>query len=103
VVIEWSERASADIRDLHAYIAKDSPYYARRFTDKIIASVEKLVEFPKIGRVVPEAEGRDDIRELIYQGYRIIYLLKSDNVFIVTILHGSRDLAAGELKPWDVV
>ena len=40
---------------------------------------------------------------LIYQGYRIIYLLKSDNVFVVTILHGSRDLAAGELKPWDVV
>jgi len=39
---------------------------ARRFTDKIIASVEKLIEFPKIGRVVPEAEGRDDIRELIY-------------------------------------
>ena len=40
---------------------------------------------------------------MIYQGYRIIYLLKSDNVFIVTILHGSRDLAAGELRPWDVV
>ena len=53
MVIEWSERARADIRDLHAYIAKDSPYYARRFTDEIIASVEKLVEFPKIGRVVP--------------------------------------------------
>ena len=103
MVIEWSARASADIRDLHAYIAKDSPYYARRFTDKIIASVEKLVEFPKIGRVGPEAEGRDDVRELIYQGYRIIYLLKSDNVFIVTVLHGCRDLAAGELKPWDVV
>ena len=103
MVIEWSERASADIRDLHAYIAKDSPYYARRFTDKIITSVEKLIKFPKIGRVVPEAEGRDDIRELIYQGFRIIYLLKSDNVFIVTILHGSRNMAASELKPWDIM
>ena len=103
MVIEWSQRARADIRDLHAYIAKDSPYYARRFTDKIITSVEKLIKFPKIGRVIPEAEGRDDIRELIYQGFRIIYLLKSDNVFIVTILHGSRDLAASELKPWDII
>ena len=92
----------ADIRDLKAYIAKDSPYYARRFTERVIASVEKLEEFPKIGRPVPEAEGRDDVRELIYQGYRIIYLTKPDRVFIVTIMHGSRDLAGNEVKPWDV-
>jgi toxin ParE1/3/4 len=65
----------ADIRDLKAYIAKDSPYYARRFIERIIASVEKLAEFPKIGRA--EAEGRDDVRELIYQGYRIIYLTRA--------------------------
>lgn len=102
MVIEWSQRARADIRDLKAYIAKDSPYYARRFTERVIASVEKLEEFPKIGRPVPEAEGRDDVRELIYQGYRIIYLTKPDRVFIVTIMHGSRDLAGEEVKPWDV-
>ena len=103
MVIEWSRRARTDIRDLKAYIAKDSPYYARRFVERIIASVERLAEFPKIGRTVPEAEGRDDVRELIYQGYRIIYLTRPDRVFIVTIMHGSRDLAAKEVKPWDVV
>jgi len=102
VVIEWSHRARSDIRDLKAYIAKDSPYYARRFTERVIASVEKLEEFPKIGRPVPEVEGRDDVRELIYQGYRIIYLTKPDRVFIVTIMHGSRDLEGEEVKPWDV-
>ena len=103
MVIEWSRRARTDIRDLKAYIAKDSPYYARRFTDRIIASVEKLAEFPRIGRTVPEAEGRDDVRELVYQGYRIIYLTRLEWVVIVTIIHGSRDLAAKEVKLWDVV
>jgi toxin ParE1/3/4 len=102
VVIEWSRRARTDIQDLKAYIAKDSPYYARRFTERIIASVEKLAEFPKLGRAVPEAAGRDDVRELIYQGYRIIYLTRPEGVFIVTILHGSRDLAARDVKPWDI-
>ena len=102
MVIEWSRRARADIRNLKAYIAKDSPYYARRFTERIVASVEKLAEFPKIGRPVPEAEGREDVRELIYQGYRIIYLAQPERVFIVTIIHGSRNLAAEEIKPWDV-
>jgi plasmid stabilization system protein ParE len=101
-MIEWSRRAQADIRDLKAYIAKDSPYYAQRFTERAIASVEKLEQFPKIGRPVPEAEGRDDVRELIYQGYRIIYLTQPGRIFIVTIIHGSRDLSGGEAKPWDV-
>jgi len=34
-----------------------------------------------------------DVRELVYQGYRIIYLTRPEWVFIVTIIHGSRDLA----------
>jgi len=101
VVIEWSRHARTDIRDLNAYIAKDSPHYARRFTERIVGSVEKLAEFPKIGRLVPEAEGRDDVRELIYQGYRIIYLTRPEWVFIVTIVHGSRNLAAKGVKPWN--
>ena len=102
-MIAWSHRARTDIRDLKAYIAKDSPYYARRFTERIIASVEKLEDFPKIGRPVPESEGREDVRELIYQGYRIIYLIQPGRIFIVTVIHGSRNLAGEEAKPWDVV
>ena len=42
------------------------------------------------------------MRELIYQGYRIIYLTRPERVFIVTVIHGSRNLAAKEIKPWDV-
>ncbi len=102
-MIEWSRRARTDIRDLKAYIAKDSPYYARRFIERVVASVEKLEEFPKIGRPVPEAEGREDVRELIYQGYRIIYLTQPGKIFIVTVIHGSRNLAAKEVKSWDMV
>lgn len=101
-MIEWSQRARTDIRDLKAYISKDSPYYALRFTEKVLASVEKLEEFPKIGRPVPEAEGRDDVRELIYQGYRIIYRTLPERIVIVTIIHGSRNLADKEIKPWNV-
>ena len=100
-MIEWSYRALADIRALKAYIAKDSPYYARRFIDRVMASVEQLEKLPKMGRPVPEA-GRDDVRELIVQGYRIIYLTQPDHVFIVTLIHGSRNLAGEEVKPWEV-
>lgn len=89
--IEWSVRARTDIEDLKSYIAKDSPIYARRFADRIFTAVEKLISHPQIGRVVPEAN-REDVREIIFEHYRIIYLVKPNKVFIVTIIHGSREL-----------
>lgn len=97
--ISWSVRAATDLRD---YIAKDSPYYARRFIAKIIAAVETLADHPQIGRRVPEA-ARDDVRELIFRGYRIIYLAREEHVYMVTVIHGSRDLAAQAPKPWEIV
>jgi len=51
---------------------------------------------------MPEAEGCEDVRDLIYQGYRIIYLTLPEKIFIVTVIHGSRNLAGEEVKPWDV-
>ncbi|MGH8580034.1 MAG: type II toxin-antitoxin system RelE/ParE family toxin [Gammaproteobacteria bacterium] len=58
MTIRWSARARSDIRDLQKHIAKDSPYYARQFIGKIFGAVEKLVDHPRIGRQVPEADLR---------------------------------------------
>ena len=99
--IDWSARARNDIRDLQEYIAKDSTYYARRFVEKIFKAVEKLTDHPKIGRRVPEAD-RNDVRELIFQNYRIIYLTRPDSIYIVTVIHGSRDLSKQAAKPWEI-
>lgn len=62
-----------------------------------------LQAHPEIGRPVPEAEDREDVRELIFQSYRIVYLLEPEQVYILTVIHGSRDLAGQEKKPWEVV
>lgn len=35
----------------------------------------------------------EHIREVIYQGYRIVYRLRPDTIEIVTVVHGSRDLS----------
>lgn len=70
--IEWSQPARDDLAQIHAHIAADSPRYARQFSERIIGAVRKLHEFPLIGRKVPEAD-LDNVRELIFQNYRIIY------------------------------
>ncbi len=43
-----------------------------------------------MGRRVPEAE-EENIREIIFQNYRIIYRLETEQVLILTILHAARD------------
>ena len=100
--IKWSARSRTDLQELKRYIAQDSPYYAQHFIARILTWVEKLAEFPDIGREVPEAGERNDIRELIFQGYRIIYLRQSTHVYIITVSHGSRDLSGMKDKPWDI-
>ena len=48
-----------DMESIREYIRKDSEYYAARFIGKIINAVERLEQFPKMDRKVPEAEEED--------------------------------------------
>ena len=99
--IEWTEPAELDLGDIYAYIARDVPIYAEQFVDRIVETVDLLGEQPLMGREVPEAE-RDDVRELIFQNYRIMYLVRTDRLYVVAVIHGSRDLTRMENKPWEV-
>ena len=80
--ITWSDIAEADLDELYDYIARDVPYYAEQFVDRLIEAVGALKDHPRLGRRVPEADDREDVRELIFQGYRIIYLVESEHAHI---------------------
>jgi toxin ParE1/3/4 len=69
--VTWSEPAVADLVAIHDYIARDSPHYAQRFVERLVAAVEPLESFPQLGRIVTEGDGRH--RELLVASYRIIY------------------------------
>ncbi len=100
--IDWTEPAISDLTAIREYIGKDAEYYASSFIQKIIEAVEKLKRFPKLGRMVPEAEEKN-IREIIFQNYRIMYKIQKNQIFILTIIHGSRNLSSLESKPWEII
>jgi len=100
--VEWTDPALDDLAAIRDHIAKDSPYYARQFIERIFDAAETLKDHPQIGRPVPEAD-QDTVRELIFQGYRIIYRTKTDRVQVATVIHGSRNLAGFPTKPWEEV
>ena len=99
--VNWTLKAQSALDGIYNYIHQDAPFYAERFVQHIIESADRLEDFPLSGRVVPEAE-RDDIREIIFQSYRIIYwVINSERIDILTVLHGSRDLTNPEHQPWN--
>lgn len=67
-----------------------------------MGAVENLSTIPEMERVIPETN-MPDIRELLFQNYRVIYRLETDRVLIVTGLHAARDLTRQTPAPWDVL
>jgi toxin ParE1/3/4 len=85
----WSPSALRDLAEICDYIARDSEYYARLFARRVMSAVELLCLFPESGRIVPEFQ-RPDLRELIFQNYRIVYRIKDGDVQIAAVVHGAR-------------
>ncbi len=89
VKIKWSPRAAAHLTDICDYIAEDSKVYARIFSQKVLALIKEISQFPQSGRVVPEYQDKN-LRERIYGSYRIVYRVKKEVLEVVAICHGAR-------------
>lgn len=91
--LSWSPTARLDLRDIAAYISEDSPRAATKFVQHIFEAVERLMEFPDSGRVVPEFDD-PSIREIIRRPCRIVYRHKSADhvVEIVRVWHAARGI-----------
>jgi addiction module RelE/StbE family toxin len=85
----WAPQAIQDVEAIRAHVARDSVHYADLVVERIVAAVERLVDHPRSGRIVPEL-GDVSIREVIHGNYRIVYRLRQDIVEIATVFHGAR-------------
>ncbi len=100
--IKWSVPAVDDLESIRDYIARDSTLYAASFIEKILKIIDMLEELPEIGREVPKADD-PNIRELLFQNYRIMYRVLHDAVQIIAVIRGSRDITKWPLKPWEII
>jgi toxin ParE1/3/4 len=100
--VRWSLTASQDLQELEDFIGRDSILHAINFIDRVVESAERLQEAPQLGRVVPEF-GRDDLRELLFRGHRVVYLVRDEVVTVLRVVHGARDLAdLVRQEPWEI-
>ncbi|MGQ0816118.1 MAG: type II toxin-antitoxin system RelE/ParE family toxin [Gemmatimonadota bacterium] len=83
----WTEEAIADLEAIRDFIARTSPHYGNVVVARLVEAVDRVTEFPRSGRVVPELQ-REDLREIIHGLYRIVYRLRDqDSVAEVTTVN----------------
>lgn len=95
-MVIWTARARADLKAIHDYIAKDSPLNPKRVAREMHRKADTLAEAPRLGRVVPELED-PDIREIPAYSWRLIYQLREQRVFVLTVIHKRRQPSAGDI------
>jgi toxin ParE1/3/4 len=94
--IFWTKEALLRLQEIEEYISKDNPIGAIEFVDKLITIAETIIDNPQKGRIVPELS-LENIRELLHQNYRIVYLIKKNSVDILTVFEGHQLLKKEEI------
>ncbi|HEX7030870.1 MAG TPA: type II toxin-antitoxin system RelE/ParE family toxin [Gammaproteobacteria bacterium] len=96
--IRFTEEARSRLREIHTFIAEDSPRNAAATIMRILARVESLDSLHTRGRKVPEYED-GLVREVPEKPYRIIYRVFGNEIQVLTIMHHRQLLPVDLVKP----
>lgn len=96
--IIWSPLAVEQVRDIATYIALDKPPIAKAWVEEIFTCVDRLLDFPRSGRIAPEI-GQDTIREIIHGSYRIIYKTKRSELLILVVKYDRQRITPKDISP----
>lgn len=88
--IVWSPQSLRDLRSIRDYIATDSEHYAELTVARIFSAIERLLLYPKSGRIVPERND-PEIREIIVGRFRVVYRFGGAAIEVVTVVRASRE------------
>lgn len=82
--------ALKDLQDIKAYYLEQGvPDIGLQFVSTILTKAQRLIDHPDSGRKVTEFD-QEQIRELIYPPFRIVYLRHSSVVSLVRVWRSER-------------
>lgn len=95
--VTWTDSALQDLREICTFIGRGSPRVAAIFANRAFVRTDGLGKFPHSGRIVPQFES-EDIRELLLGNYRIMYHVLLNEVEVVAVIHGARQVGVEILE-----
>jgi len=87
--IIWTRLAFQRLLEIEEFIARDHPGVAQSHTDRLLFETDKLGDFPKMGRLVPELPA-GSLRELIISNYRIVYRIDHETIHVLTVFESHK-------------
>ena len=90
--INWTRESEIWLKDIYDFIAADELEAAAQTIISIYEKAQLLKSHPRLGHRY-EAEQSREIRILLYEHYRITYLIKPDgDIDILGVFHGALDI-----------
>jgi toxin ParE1/3/4 len=87
-----TESALGEIQEISEYLAKTYGFaQSERFLKKLNAQFSRIVQFPKMGK--PRDEILSGLRMLSVDRYLVLYVVLGDDVEILRVVSGFRDLS----------
>jgi plasmid stabilization system protein ParE len=99
--IEFSERASSDLAEIHAWIAADSPANASRWLAQLESTILSLDLSPERCALAPEHAQFEgvELRQLLVGRYRILFFVRKSTVVAGGAGNQARRSVHSELPP----
>lgn len=89
--VVWTEPALQDLNEIAEYIALDKVSAANKLVQKVFSSTDRLDQFPKSGRKLPELDNSRYL-ELVVNPCRIFYRIEKNKVYILYVMRSERKL-----------
>lgn len=88
--VTFSNSALNDLGDIKQYYTEIGvSHIGTEFIANIIGNIELLNNNPNMGRIVPEFNAKE-IRELIHNPYRVVYLRDPNKITVIRIWRSER-------------
>lgn len=83
----YTAEAIEDLKRLREFIAVHNPTAANRIAAELIAKIELLPDFPKMGTPVQMAPIPEVIRDMVFGNYVARYSLHTNTIIILRVWH----------------
>ena len=88
--ITFAVSAVEDLEDIRVwYSDQQVPEVGKRLIEEVLSHVERLIDFPESGRIVPEF-GITQLREIVHPPFRIVYRLDKARLRVVRVWRSER-------------
>ena len=86
----WTAAAQADLREIHGYVAADSPFRADELIRRVERTARLIHSSPSIGKRCSHLA--EDLHAFPLDRYILFYLIVDAQIVMVRVLHGARDI-----------